>query len=175
MISLRYRHPGGPQVRGESIYTLKLLRRGLDIRSGKEMNLLRSLKVKEAMRSEVISVPQDMPLREFHNFVVRSKAASFPVVNDNGGLVGIVGHADYVDHFQDHDLWDVVVVLDLATRQVMFATPGESLDSALDKLAKKDFATLPVVAAEDDMRLLGVVSHRDITSYYNRRLRKLGM
>jgi CIC family chloride channel protein len=52
-------------VRGESIYTLKLIRRGLDIRAGQEMNLMRSLKVQEAMSREVGSIPQNMTLGEF--------------------------------------------------------------------------------------------------------------
>jgi CIC family chloride channel protein len=163
------------QVRVESIYTLKLLRRGLDIRSGKEMNLLRSLKVSQAMQSKVVSVPMDMTLHDFYDFVVGSKKASFPVVNPENQLVGIVGHSDYADYFQNKDLWQVVVVMELATKDVVTVSPDDSLDSALQKLAIRDYATLPVVSRNDGNKLVGVVSHRDITSYYNRSLRKVGM
>ena len=160
-------------VRGESIYTLKLIRRGLDIRAGQEMNLMRSLKVSEAMSQKVGSIPQNMTLGAFHDFVVTSKHASFPVVDKDNRLTGVVGHADYAEHFRDSALWNVVVMQELATRNVVTVTPQDSLATAAEKLELKEFATLPVVAGPDDPTLVGIISHRDINSYYNRRLRKL--
>ena len=159
-------------LRTESIYTLKLVRRGLDIRAGREMNLMRSLKVKEAMCRKVDSIHPDMKLGEFHDLVIQEKHASFPVVDKEGRLVGVVGHADYAEHFRDPALWDVVVMQELASKDVVTVTPDDSLEAAADKLAKKDFATLPVVAGPDNPALVGIISHRDIISYYNRRLRK---
>ena len=160
-------------VRSESIYTLKLIRRGLDIRAGQEMNLMRSLKVSEAMSNKVGSVREDMSLGEFHDLVVSNKHASFPVVDKNNHLTGVVGHADYAEYFRDPALWNVVVMQELATRDAVTVTPQDSLATAAEKLAAKDFATLPVVAGPGDSTLVGIISHRDIISYYNRRLRKL--
>ncbi|MGD8561898.1 MAG: chloride channel protein [Desulfarculaceae bacterium] len=160
------------RIRPESIYTLKLIRRGVDIQAGKEMNLLRSITVRDAMSKEVVSVPQDMSLGSFHDFLIRSKHASFPVVDRENKLVGIVSHADYADHFHDHNLWDVVVVGDLATRQVKTVTSDQTLEEALRTISGKDYATLPVVAGPNDLRLVGIISHRDIISVYTRMLRK---
>ena len=161
------------QIKEESIYTLKLIRRGVDIHAGKEMNILRSMTVAQAMRNNVESVPQDMTLGRFNDKLTHSKHASFPVVNQKNELVGIVSHADYADYFLDPNLWDVVVMQDIATEKVVTVTPADTLEDALKKISAKDYATLPVVAGRaDDRRLVGVLSHRDIISAYSRKLRK---
>ncbi|MEW5912077.1 MAG: chloride channel protein [Thermodesulfobacteriota bacterium] len=162
------------QINPESIYTMKLIRRGVDIRAGKDMNLLRSLSVRQAMRSEVDSVPQDMTLGQFHQKMIHSKYASFPVVDGQGRLKGIISHADYADHSFDQELWDLVVVAELATSEVRTVTPDDTLETALRRISEHDYATLPVVAGPSDSRLVGVISHRDIISVYSRQLKKLG-
>ncbi|MBU1275897.1 MAG: chloride channel protein [Proteobacteria bacterium] len=163
------------QINRESIYTRKLIRRGVDIHAGKDMNLLRSLTVAQAMRTEVDSVPPDMTLGRFHQKVIHSKYASFPVVNQAGELVGILSHADYAGHTFEKELWDLVVVAELATTEVQSVTPGDTLDIALRKISSRDYATLPVVAAQGSRRLVGVISHRDIISVYTSKLRKSGL
>ena len=112
------------QINRDSIYTRKLSRRGIDIHAGKDMNLLRSLTVAQAMRPEVESVPQDMTLGRFHDKVLTSKYASFPVVNAQGELVGILSHADYAGHTMERELWDLVVVAEMATSEVQTVTPA---------------------------------------------------
>ena len=159
-------------LRPESIYTLKLIRRGIDIRAGKEMNLLRRLKVSQAMRERVESVKRSTTLGDFYRLVTGSKLATFPVVDEKSRLVGILGHRDYAEHFQNRDLWDLVVAGEMATRDVLTVCPGDSLDKALEIISSRDFATLPVVAGPDDNRLVGIISHRDIISLYSRELRK---
>ncbi len=160
------------QINPESIYTLKLIRRGVDIHAGKDMNLLRSLSVSQAMGSEVETISQDMTLGRFHDKMVASKYSSFPVVNDRGELVGILSHADYRVHSFEKELWDLVVVSELATTEVQTVTPQDTLDVALRRISERDFATLPVVAGPQDRRLVGVISHRDIISVYTRQLSK---
>ena len=155
------------QLRPESIYTLKLLRRGVNIQAGKEVNLLRSLTVADAMRTEVEAVPWDMQLGDFLAKVTRSKYASFPVVDHQGRLKGILSHADYAEHAFDQDLHRLVVVEDLATRRVETVLPADNLETALEKISTRDFKTLPVIDSTDNGKLVGIVSRGDITSAYS--------
>jgi len=163
------------QLKTESIYTLKLIRRGVDIRAGKEVNLLRSLKVADAMRTDVEAVPWDMQLGAFLSKVTRSKYASFPVVDHQGRLKGILSHADYADHAFDRDLHRLVVVEDLATRKVETVYPTDNLETALAKISTRDFKTLPVVDSEKSGRLVGIISRGDITSAYSRYVLKTSL
>ena len=61
-------------------------------------------------------------------------------------MVGIVSHADYADYLFDKNLWDVVVMRDIATENVKTVTPGDTLEKALREITAKDYATLPVLA-----------------------------
>ena len=159
-------------VRPESIYTLKLLRRGVDVRAGKEMNVLKSMTVAQAMRSEVESLPETMTLGQFAGVLNHSKHASFPVVDKNNQIKGILSYADYAEHVHDRMLSEVVVVGELATRKVVTVTPDDSLEVALNRISSRDFATLPVVAGKDNPTLTGILSHRDIISTYSAELMK---
>ena len=160
------------QINPESIYTMKLVRRGIDIHAGKDMKLLRSLTVAEAMRDQVDSVPPSMTLGQFHDKIIHSKYTSFPVVDDDGDLVGIISHADYAGHTFERELWDLVVVAELASSQVQTVSPGDTLELALAKISQRDYATLPVVTGPEGRHLVGVISHRDIISVYSRQQAK---
>ena len=86
------------RINPESIYTLKLIRRGIDIHAGKDMNLLRSLNVAQAMRPRWTACPRSMTLGQLPPQGDGLQVRLFPVVNDKGELTGIISHADYAGH-----------------------------------------------------------------------------
>lgn len=159
-------------IRRESIYTLKLIRRGINIRAGKEINLLREILVRETMVSQIETVPQDMPLGDFMTLVSHSKYASFPVVDELHKLVGIISHADYAEHAFDVDLHKLVVVKDMATREVETVSAQDNLETALTRISAKDYQTLPVIDSPENRKLIGLISRGDIHSAYSRRILK---
>ena len=159
-------------IRRESIYTLKLIRRGVDIRAGKELNILREMLVADTMSTQIESIPQNMSLKDFIDLVSRSKYASFPVVDQENHLVGIISHADYAEHAFDQDLQNLVVVKDMATRKVDTVLSGDNLATALDRISAKDYQTLPVIDSPQSRKLIGIISRGDIHSAYSRRILK---
>lgn len=162
----------GGQLLRESIYTLKLVRRGVDIRAGKEVNVLRSMSVRDVMNPQVETVSEDLSLGELAEKISKSKHNSFPVLNEEGHLTGILSFFDYRDAAFDEDLKDLVVAKDLATTDVVTVSLDENLYEALEKITLKDFSILPVVSPEDGSRLLGVLSRRDIIGAYDKALVK---
>jgi CIC family chloride channel protein len=60
------------QLFRESIYTLKMIRKGIDIRAGKEVNVLRSMYVKDVMNSGVETVPEGLPLVDMAEKISRN-------------------------------------------------------------------------------------------------------
>jgi len=55
------------------IYTFKLIRWGVDIRSGKEVNVLKSKSVKDVMNQEVETILDSLRLREFAEKISETK------------------------------------------------------------------------------------------------------
>lgn len=156
------------QLYKESIYTLKLSRRGVNIRSGREINILKSIQVKDVMNPQPETIPENMSLRQFTEKITKSKFNSFPVIDQMGDLTGILSFADYRDAAFDENLQDLVVAKDLATRNVVTATIDNNLFEALEKITLNDFSILPIVSTENPRKLMGILTRRDIIGAYDK-------
>jgi len=155
------------QILKESIFTLKLVRRGVNLKAGKEINVLKSLLVKEAMNPAPETIYEGLSLKDLARHLSESKYHSFPVVDSSGNLSGILSYFDYHEVVHEQPLDHLVVAKDLATSKVITVHPDDSLYTALEKIAAKDFSILPVVSRENPDRLLGIVTRRDILGAYN--------
>ena len=155
------------QLLAESIYTMKLIRRGVNLQSGKEISVLKSIRVRDAMNPAIDTIPEGLPLEKLAESIFESKYHSFPVVDAQGNLAGILSYLDYHDFIHDRNLDRLVVAKDIATPQVVTVYPEDSLYTALERITPKDFSILPVVSQANPKRLLGVVTRRDIIGAYN--------
>ncbi|MFH1125054.1 MAG: chloride channel protein [Pseudomonadota bacterium] len=156
------------QLLKDSIYTLKLARRGVNIKAGKEVNILKAMRVKEAMNPEVDTIPENLGLGSLAEKISRSKYNSFPIVDVSGNLSGILSYVDYHDVVFDENLVNLVVAKELATQNVVTVSTDDSLYTALERITAKDFSILPVVSSHNPKQLLGVLTRRDIMGAYNR-------
>jgi CIC family chloride channel protein len=156
------------QILKDSIYTLKLARRGVNIRAGKEVSVLRSISVKDVMKPEVETIPENTALGKLREKISESKHNSFPVVNEEGHLTGVLTFFDYHEVVFDEDLKDVVVVKEIATTKVITVSADDNLYNTMEKITLKDFSILPVVSPNNPSQLLGVLTRRDIFSAYNK-------
>ena len=156
----------------DSIYTLKLARRGVDIKEGKEGNVLKSMFVKDVMNTNVETMPEALPLEKMTEKISKSKFNSFPVLNAQNELSGILSFNDYNEAIFDEHLKGLLVARDLATTDLVTISMDENLWTALEKISAKDFAVLPVVSAQKPNKLEGVISRRDIIGAYNKAVLK---
>ncbi|MBW2249639.1 MAG: chloride channel protein [Deltaproteobacteria bacterium] len=158
----------GRQFFKESIYTLKLVRRGINLEEGKEVNVLKSIIVSEVMNTEVETITEALGLERLAEIISKSKYNSFPVVRDGNKLTGILSFFDYNEAIFDENLKGLVVAKDIATSDVVTISTDDNLYNALEKITFKDFAILPVVSTDDPTKLIGVLTRRDIMSAYNK-------
>jgi CIC family chloride channel protein len=156
------------QLLSESIYTLKLARRGVNLRAGKEINVLRSIPVRDVMNPEVEAIPENLSLGKVAERISKSKYNSFPVVDHKGNLTGILSFLDYHQVVFDKDLKDLVVAKELASTQVVSVSLDDNLYDALEKITSKDYSLLPVVSPDNPLELRGVLSRRDIMGAYDK-------
>jgi CIC family chloride channel protein len=156
----------------DSIYTLKLARRGVDIREGKEVGVLKSMFVKDVMNRQVETISESTSLEEMADLISKSKYNSFPVLNAANKLAGIISFNDYSEAIFDEDLKDLVVAKDLASDNVITVSTDDDLYTALGKISRKDFSTMPVVSPDDPTELVGIVTRRDIIGAYEKAVLK---
>lgn len=158
------------QIKRESIFTLKLVRKGIDIQAGREVNIMKSLLVRDAMTPDVETVNENMHLNTLLQHTFASKYSSFPVLDADGLLSGIVTFQDFKEVVFEEGLGDLVVVKDIAMTNVITTTENESLDEALKKIGQRNIEQLPVVAENNRRKIVGILSRRDIFSAYNKAL-----
>ncbi len=151
----------------ESIYTLKLTRRGIHLEQGQDVDVMQGVTVREAMSIEMDVVPPEMPLVELADEFARTHHHGFPVVDGNGDLLGVVSIRD-LEQALSAGARDGKRVVDIATTEgLLVAYPDEPMWKALKRLGTRDVGRLPVVQDEGSRRLVGVIRRRDIVRAYN--------
>ncbi len=142
-----------------TIYTEKLVRRGLRIPQELEINVLKMRYVGEAMTRQVETVPEDLPLRAVRDKILETGHQGFPVVDREGRLVGIVTGRDVMSAIKrDRNLPAIAV----ASKNLVVAYPDETLDVAWEKMQRHGIGHLPVVDREDPSKLLGLLTKGDL-------------
>ncbi|MDQ7782410.1 MAG: chloride channel protein [Desulfomonilaceae bacterium] len=163
-------------IRKESIYTLKLLRRGIDIQAGRDVNVLRTMKVGDFMTGHPETIPERMPLRELTQVLPHSQHTSFPLTDGDGNLVGMLSLRDFRTVVYEESLLDVVIARDLGTIPAISVTPGDDLAVALTLINDNEIERLPVISPDGhSKKVLGILSQRDIISAYNQALEARGL
>ncbi len=156
-------------IESEGIDTFGLAREGIHLEDGREVNLLRSIKVGEIMFSgQLETIPETMKLKSLLQFLPQSRKTTFPVVDSDGLLSGILSIQDLRELVYEKELEELIVAKELARDKVLTVTAQENLDQAMQKIGSRNIDYLPVVADDNHLRLVGMVSRQDIISAYNR-------
>lgn len=151
----------------ESIYTLKLVRRGIRLFRGRDMDVLASVKVTEVMDPNPVTVSADLPAASLGGLFLQTNSHAFPVIDANGRLWGIVSLTDYRRAVGDATNVDPALkVRDIAVRSLVVAYPDETLRDVAHRMAPRDLSRLPVVDRHDPRKLLGVIRRNDIVHAY---------
>ena len=146
----------------DSIYTLKLTRRGIHLKRGQDVDVMEAVQVSEVMQPPA-SIPASLPAALLANEFLRTGRHGFPVMNEDGSLLGVVSLEDYRRATTRHkDDLDNLTVGEITTRHVVTAYPDETVGTVLRRMAPRDLSRLPVVARDDPRHLLGVVRRNDI-------------
>ena len=126
------------------------------------------MKVSEIMRRDVVTIPEKMPLGKFIEFLPTTQLTTFPLIDEDDNLSGIISVQDYRGWVLDEELRDVVIMKDLASTNVNTVTPEESMLEVLRHWDKGDI--LPVVSRPGSKKIIGFLSRRDALIAYNKAL-----
>lgn len=153
-----------------SIYTIKLLRRGIDIESGRERNILQHMLVKDIMTTEVVTIPESATLESILWTFKTHNAPYLHVVDDKDNLTGIISFRDIRPVLYEEDLLQLVIAKDLATTKLETIILNDMLQAALDRMTDKGVSQLPVLESETSRRLAGTLTEHALNTAYNQQL-----
>ncbi len=145
-------------LKGSSIYTIKLERRGVKLRMGRPY-ALDVITVEEVMTRNVITVPSDMPVAALEIMFEEYGHMGYPIV-EKDKLMGIVTLSD-VQKVPNEKRGETRVI-EIASKNLVVAYPDETMREALDKMYKHNIGRLPVVDRNNPQRIVGIISKKDI-------------
>ncbi len=151
----------------ESIYTMKLARRGVNIFGGRDLNVLRSVKVSQVMRPEVETVPLSISLREFLDIMMASTHSDFFVVSptNSSHIKGHICLECFRPILKNYEALSRLSISDIMNTEFPVIRPTDSLDLALRLFGKYNMEEIPVV---DRGELVGTVTRNNVIESYDR-------
>lgn len=157
----------------ESIYTLKLLLRNINIKEGAETNIMESIQVKEVLNKKSSTILANDNFSVVVNKVLKGKGPEFPVVTPNNTLIGLISLNELKEYLFERDsLRDLLIATDITNHNFEVVTPDENCQAAIDKMRKADLESLPVVSPDNNNVLVGTILLTDIQDAYQKELNK---
>ncbi len=152
----------------ESIYTIKLVKRGIHFEQGRDLDIMQSVQVREVMNRKPLSIYKNQSLAELYQQFQETNFHGFPVLDENDILWGIVSLQDLESTLAESSLQlRDTKVEDLATVDPLTVYSDEPIWAAIQKMAPRDLARLPVISRAEKGKLLGLISRSDILRAYD--------
>ena len=151
-------------IEPESIYTMKLSRRGVTIRTGTHISALKTIKVNEAMTTDPTIVHPTMTTTKVFDIIDKTHHTKFPVVDDFGNVIGILIAEDlFHEPKEDGSEYQVREVMN---PDFLHLPPGCTVDSALQAMMKRDEGHAVIVDPMDPQRMIGYITKADVLKAY---------
>jgi CIC family chloride channel protein len=153
-------------VSRDSIYTAKLRRRGVDIHTEEDPNVLRGRPVLEIADREPEKLLASADLQTVVDRIVQSDHTEFFVVNDRDELLGTIYLRALRRLLPEINLLrEVVVAEDLLEKDCPYVTEDDDLAQVMRIFSQDTYEEIPIL--DDDARLVGSVHKRDVIEVYN--------
>jgi len=163
-------------LKKESMYTMKLVKRGINIFEGRDVNVLRGLKVKDVVNRQVESIPKNHSFEAIIRLVITSSNHEFFIVDENKKLVGTFSMDEIKQFMKDESyLSPLVVAADIASPPLTCLYPDDSLDFVMHQFGRYNVDELPVLESKTSSQLIGSVKRQEIIETYNREILKIDL
>jgi CIC family chloride channel protein len=135
----------------------------------RDQYLLSKLDLSDLIENNFLSVKPEEKLSDLVQTISHSHRNTFPVLNEDGSLAGLI-HLDNVrETIFQHELYDKVLVKELMTPPSATISPNDSLHSVLKKFDETNQWNLPII---EKGRYIGFLSKASILTRYRNELLK---
>jgi len=149
----------------ESIYSMKLARRGVHIKKGTHIGALKSIEVSEIMTENPTVLNPEMTVAEVFKVIDTTHHTKFPVVTEGRKVVGILIAEDL---FQGPKVEDgrEIHVKDLMNPDFLHISRGCTMDGALQAMMKRDEGHAVIVDPLNPNIMIGYITKADVLKAY---------
>jgi len=153
-------------VTKDTIYTLKLRRRGIDIDTPRIPSPMAQITVAEAMGKPPRPLRPEHTLPDMVARFAADRTDSLPVAGEDGALLGVVTAVDVEGAVSEHS--DRTTVAATLVRDTPRLHPHDSLEDAIIALGASDEEGIPIIGDTDD-QMIGWLTHHLVLSAYRDR------
>ncbi|MBZ0274243.1 chloride channel protein [bacterium] len=150
----------------DSIYTLKLSRKGIMLTGGREESILRSLEARSVMSRDIPTVPRATPFRRLVEIMLGGSRSHVYVTDEDGSLTGTMNLYTIKDILQEQGLGTLIIADDVMSRDPPRHAPDDTLADCLETMAGHELDELPIV--DHNNRLVGTLSRADVIAAYHK-------
>ncbi|KAA3656926.1 MAG: chloride channel protein, partial [Calditrichaeota bacterium] len=157
----------------ESIYTIKLVAKGIDIFRGKDANVLRAIKVRSVMDEKIELIPEHTPFKVIINKTLETPLHHFWVINRDKQFIGAISMPEVRQMLHEEEyLRDLVVAHDLVDTDIPAIAADATLAEAMQIFGRYDVDLMPVVESTNSKRLIGQLRLREVVEAYNNEIHR---
>lgn len=157
----------------DSIYTLKLRRRGLLLGTVADLSILRRISADQVPIVPHVAVHAEDPITKVLDLYERYKVADFVVTDHDGHYVGMLTADDLRTALLASEAIPLLLVEELVRTDLPTVSPEEGLDRVLDKFSKHDVASLAMVrdpVSDAGAKVLGLLTRARLMKRYQQTL-----
>ena len=164
------------KVQRESIYTLKLIRKGINLYNQKETNVLKGVKVASVMDKKFTTVGADTPFSELKKLSKTEGLEYVYVIDETGDVQGYISLKDVLGIAFGWESTQADTNASAICHPLNFYfTPEESLDMVMRAFESSGVNEFPVFADKYMHKMIGVITKNKIINTFNREMMRRDM
>ncbi len=156
-------------VHEDSIYTKKLRRRGILLREGREVNILRSLQVRDLLSPDYMKLLNSDPVGHIVDEALGGRHHFFQIVDADDNYVGCFALDNLKRIVLQKDLLDHIIIAEDLVVPAIPLDYDDNLERAMEIFGRQDVEEIPVLK---DGKLTGVIKRKDVIAAYNQEISK---
>ncbi|MCG8356146.1 MAG: chloride channel protein [Kiloniellales bacterium] len=158
------------QVFGRSFFTWQLERRGIRVKGGQDIGLLRTIKVGAVMDNRYETIAPEAPITQVRERLQEAPWGELFVVDADRRLTGTITFSDLHEAAFDTSHDDELQAQSVAREHPTVLHIDDDLERAVKVYGASGEPHLPVVDGNGQMRLLGIAHEHEVFLAYHRAL-----
>jgi|Deesub1362B_J571_1020462.scaffolds.fasta_scaffold00006_246 CIC family chloride channel protein len=159
-----------------SIYLRELKREGYTFAFGRDLHILRSIRVKEVARPDILLLPESAPSSEVIKKFLDSQHDTIYVINPEHQITGVIKSNTLRYLLAEYEqLHHLLLASDIADPDVVFLRSDDTLEDAMKVFAHHRVEEIPVLDSEKPRQIIGTLHYQDVLNAYNQLLNRLNL
>ncbi len=150
-----------------SVYHIQLAQRKELLTHDKDANVLQLMDVRKMIETDFVVLKPDATLRDLTVAITTAHRDLFPVVSDDGVMVGMVKMDDVRDIIFKHELYDEVAIKDLMYMPEYSIDPNDSMEVVTNKFEVSGRYNLAVI---ENGKYIGFISRARVFTRYRKQI-----